>query len=198
MTIKIFLLGRPGSGKSTTAKHFEEISLKTKGWVLHRFNDHPILEQMLKSGDNRIAPDGKGFIVNDDAAFKDALKQLNKNVKGHLKLKLQNEIVVIEFARSNYTQAMKLFSKNVVKGAYCICIDTDIPVCITRTRERAVSQADLDNHPISVAALNRHYGKQKFPSQKDISNIWILNNQGGWEEFCNKVDPVINDILKEV
>ena len=198
MTVKIFLLGRPGSGKSTTAKYIEELSLKIKGWKLYRFNDHPILEQMLRKGDGRIAHDGDGFIVHDDTAFEDALKHLNIAVTKHLNLDQKDEIVVIEFARSNYTQAVSHFSKNVVEDAYCICINTDIPICITRTRERAVSQTNLDDHPISEKALNLHYATQNFPTQEDISNIWTFNNHGDWEEFRNEVDPVINDILKKV
>ena len=195
MTIKIFLLGRPGSGKSTTAKHIKE--LKTKGWKLYRFNDHDILEQMFRKGDRRIARDGDGFIVNDNTAFEDALVQLNDKVNKHLNLNLKREIVVIEFARSDYIQAVKKFSKKVVKDAYCICINTDISVCVTRTKARATSQTNPDDHPISRKALNLHYAIQDFPSQEDIANIWTLDNQEDWGEFRNRVDPLINDILKK-
>jgi len=198
MTVKIFLLGRPGSGKSTTAKYIGDAALKKNAWTFSRFNDHPILEQMLRSGDKRIALDGAGFIVTDDTAFEDALKQLNVAVNEHLQLVQQDEVVVVEFARSNYVQAMKQFSKHVVSDAYFICINTDIAICVSRTAKRANSHVDKDDHPISEEAMNTHYGYQQFPSKNDVNDMWILDNQGDWEDFLNEVDPVINRILKRV
>ncbi len=198
MTAKIFLLGRPGSGKSTTAKYIGEAALEKNGWQLPRFNDHPILEQMLKEGDKRIILDGAGFMVTDDTAFEDALKQLNVDVNEHLQHVQQGKVVVIEFARSNYVRAIKQFSENVIDDACFICINTDIAVCIDRITKRTNSQLDMDDHPISEEAMNTHYGDQQFPSKNDVSNIWILDNQGSWEDFLNEVDPIINKILKKV
>ncbi len=198
MSIKLFLLGRPGSGKSTAAKYIEEYA-KAQGWKTASFKDHGILYQLFQKDveQKRFLPEGDGFFVKDTSAFTEALELLEVDIISYIPTSQPNEVITIEFARENYVQVVQQLSQELVEDAYFLCIDTRIDVCIQRVYERATLPNGPDNHFVSKRALQKHYQKQHFPTKKEVKNIWVVANHGSWDEFVNKIDPVLNEILKQ-
>jgi nucleoside-triphosphatase THEP1 len=91
VSVKLFILGRPGSGKSTAYRHIKEfIKKRYVGWSTSRYNDYDILYQMFKieklglnvSKQKQFsAREYDGFDVIDFNVLDDSLKLLQKKVR---------------------------------------------------------------------------------------------------------------------
>ncbi len=147
--VKIFIVGRPGCGKSQAARYIEEL-LKREKLSVARVNDYTILKAMFESDTEgkQFHPtvDRKGFDVIDfsvlDIALKNAEQQAKKDLRSH-------NVVIIEFARDDYNIALKQFSKKFLKNAYFLFIDSGIETCIQRICERVKHQRTSDDYNVS-------------------------------------------------
>src|SRR5437588_9092638 len=90
MSIKLFILGRPGSGKSTAYHHIDDfVGQHFCGWSTIRYNDYNILREMFlfeklfqtdaKRRKFRVT-EHNGFDVIDFSVLDTALKELEKQV----------------------------------------------------------------------------------------------------------------------
>lgn len=138
----LFILGLPGSGKSTAARYIVD---HYKAWSTVRINDYDILYEM-----SRVDKEGKrfstttydgydGFDVLDHSAFDDALWKLKAIVAKQKRLFAKHKLIIIEFARDDYSKALKRFFPEFLedtKDAYFLFIDTDILTCKQRIQDR--------------------------------------------------------------
>src|ERR1700692_4538750 len=111
MGAKVFVLGRPGSGKSTVARHMIELASR-RGYQSLFVQDYDILYKMFLNDreHERFRPtDRGGFDVIDYTVLDSALQQMDKEIEDVLALK-GTDMVCIEFARNDYRAALNLFS----------------------------------------------------------------------------------------
>jgi thymidylate kinase len=212
MSIKLFILGRPGSGKSTAYRHIEEIVKKKKypGWTTSRYNDYDILYRMFKCekldlhGSKRkqfSAREYDGFDVVDFKVLDVSLKKLEKGVREEMSNK--DELIIIEFARQDYNEALKLFSSSFLKDAYFLFIEADMQTCIQRVNKRVNNPPSLDNHFVSKDIFTKYYSKQYIPRSIktrdgdciDKSRIKIINSRGTIQDFKMKVEEFVTHII---
>src|SRR5258708_35513962 len=113
MPHKIFILGLPGSGKSTISRYILKYMQRYHDeYSITRICDYDILYQMFKDD-----PDHKsfyptqhdGFYVKDPAMYVLALKKLEEIVVNDSDY-AKKDLVIIEFARTDYTKAFKNFN----------------------------------------------------------------------------------------
>src|SRR5437764_11643264 len=120
MVKKVFVLGLPGSGKSTAARYIEKLAQRNN-WSPIRFNDYDILYQWFQADkEGRIfsATEHCGFDVHDHSIFDEALKEVEKRVVGREKVAPEeNQLIIIEFARDDYCKALGLFSPTFLRNA---------------------------------------------------------------------------------
>ena len=123
MPIKVFLLGRPGSGKSTAfhaiAKYLEQ---KRQDWSLVRIKDYAILYEMFladNEGKKFCSIEHGGFEVLDFSVLDEASLKLEKHIKQNMSSTTNGKLVIIEFARSDYY-------KNHLNNSTAICYETPI------------------------------------------------------------------------
>src|SRR5450759_821323 len=163
MSVKLFILGRPGSGKSAAYRHIQKyVDLYHPEWSTKRFNDYDILLGMLLheklytnySEDKRqfSETDHDGFDVRDFTVLDTALKELEKQVRLRCSPS-KDEIIIIEFARDDYKHALKQFSANFLKDAYFLFIEADIKTCIQRVKNRVKLPQTSDDHFVSEDIL---------------------------------------------
>jgi thymidylate kinase len=211
MSIKLFILGCPGSGKSTAYRHIEEvIKNRYASWTTSRYNDYKILYEMfhfeelyLKENKNRKfkSREHNGFDVRDFTVLDTSLKQLEKRVREIMSIK--DELIVIEFARQDYIEALNLFSSSFLKDAYFLFIEADLQTCIQRVNKRVNNPPSLDNHFVSKYIFNKYYSKQIIPpgiitkkgDSIDKSRIKVINSQGAIEDFNIKVEEFVTHII---
>ena len=103
MVMKLFILGRPGCGKSTAARHIAMLA-RDNGWSAIHFNDYEILHKMFRNdiGSKKFRPMAYGgFDVTDPTVLHEALKELAGRVQEFTFSLEKERLVIIEFARSD-------------------------------------------------------------------------------------------------
>lgn len=205
MPVKLFILGRPGSGKST-ASHQIAATAWNKGRFVLLLKDYDILLRM-SHGDN-----GKekfktreygGFDVLDFSALEKALKDLEEKIHLHLPLEKRHTLL-IEFARDDYRKALGLLSPDLLKDAYFLFIKTDVETCIERIRERVAHPLTADDFFVSDDIMRGYYSQEISKSiasdlQRDFGitkPIEIMDNMGSHREFLEQVRRFAEQILE--
>jgi thymidylate kinase len=208
MSVKLFILGNPGSGKSTAFRHIKNILEQLyPDWSIVRFHDYDILQSMFlheklfcayRKDKQFCQAEHGGFDVLDFTVLDKALKKLEKQVR-HRYDPLRDELIVIEFARDNYYDALKQFKAPFLEDAYFLFIEADIDICIQRAKERVTDPPTPDNHFVSEEILVQYYDKRD--SKKDLlatigrKRLKVINSRGDLQDFKNKVGKYINMIL---
>lgn len=221
MAIELFILGLPGSGKSTAARHIVD---NCEDWSTVRINDYDILYEM-----SRADKEGKrfslttydgydGFDVLDHSAFDDALWKLKAiAVKKKRKRSFAKpELIIIEFARDDYSKSLKKFFPDFLedtKNAFFLFIDTDIPTCKQRIQDRVSKSPEKlikeDDRYVSPFIFETYYqadNRQYFASvasqlEEEFgipeSHIGVIEDSNlTLNEFENQVETFVGQILQ--
>ena len=147
----VFLLGRPGCGKSVVYKIIKEI-LEKKEIYSPRVDDFLTLKEILardKEFKRHILKDG-GFAVTDWTVVDEALSDLCKLVK---KEKADKKIIFIEFARDNYRHAFENFTKDVLDDSLILYLYSTFEECYKRNVAR-FQKAKKDGHDDHIVPLD--------------------------------------------
>lgn len=202
--MKIFVLGRPGCGKSQAISYIMELA-KRKKFSAVRVNDYEILWKLFLEDkkQERFLPteDREGFDVVDFSVLDVALKEAERSVKSYMWSK---KVVVIEFARDDYNIALRQFSKAFLKDAYFLFIDTNMTTCMQRIRDRVKkNRRTNDDKFVSERILNSYYREQHFSRKLMYSygiantRIRTISNQGDLSSFKDKVYRFTNAVFEQ-
>src|SRR5712692_1005580 len=167
MIVKIFVWGRPGSGKSSVFHYISEyVKQQHKTWVVSHFGDYEILCKMFQANTEPqkfSRTDYNGFDVLDLSVYDTALKELERRVQDCITFASSDEFLIIEFARRDYSTALKLLNSNFLQDAYIIFVETDVETCIQRIHKRAIHPTKPDDHFVSDHILRIRYDKDNKP-----------------------------------
>ena len=158
MAVKIFILGLPGSGKSTISHHIADY-VGERHWSTTHIYDYEILLQMYQGdtkGQFRSAGHG-GFDVLHLPVFDIALKELEQNVITYLSTALLKEIVLIEFSRNNYEGAFQQFNQEFLQDSYFLYLNVEREICKKRLRERTAAPNTSNDHYVSEYIFDTYY-----------------------------------------
>lgn len=211
MAIKIFVLGNPGSGKSTVSRYIVGYVLRQyKNWTANHVNDYGNLRKMFEEEreGRRFRPTKKygGFVVLDTDVYHEALEKLEKQV---LELDtISNKLIVIEFARNNYRKALRQFSSDFLRDSYFVFLDVDLETCMHRINMRIAHRETKDDYFVSSYVLNRYLHSHKDTRQYISSNlktdyeleeerVKVIANQNTKEEFEKPIIDFIDLIFKQ-
>jgi nucleoside-triphosphatase THEP1 len=209
MPIKVFLLGRPGNGKSTAfhaiAKYLEQ---KRQDWSLVRIKDYAILYEMFladNEGKKFCSIEHGGFEVLDFSVLDEASLKLEKHIKQNMSSTTNGKLVIIEFARSDYYESFKQFNSDLLRDSYFLFIETDVETCIQRIHERITLPIKADNHYVSDNILRSYYQKDNinyiisnFKKDYEISKkVEVIYNNGSMESFVEQVNRFVDFIFEQ-
>ncbi|MEM3402910.1 MAG: hypothetical protein QXT22_05460 [Candidatus Hadarchaeales archaeon] len=198
--VNVFLLGRPGCGKSAVF-HILERKLRSRGYKgeIKRIDDFPILKKIFETDTefkrHRPCPEG-GVKVTDDTVWDDLIKGLDQQAKEFLD---KDIILFIEFSRDSYRRAFRNFSPEVLKDSIVVYIDAPFDVCWERNVRRAKLEKGLDAHLVSREEMEKtylyddHEELQKYLSQPVIV---VKNDREGTELLEKELEKVV-DIIAE-
>jgi len=205
MTAKLFILGRPGSGKSAAARRIAVRANSQRFSALH-LNDYQILLRMSyadKEGQYfRPAKYANGFDVCNFEVLDVALTKLEEEASEQIR---RVELIIIEFARADYRDALKRFNPQFVQDAYFLYIDTDTDICIPRIYERTAHPQTPDDHFVSDAIVREYYGKdnraymvKNFRHEYNVpaERLWIIDNMRKLEDFEREIDHIAYTLLR--
>ncbi len=209
---KLFILGRPGSGKSTAARHIAKLA-KDIDWQVDRIqvdriNDYQILQKMIVSHSQcfDLRPDG-GFDARDASVLKDALILLKQDIE---RREAEDEesgfprrLLIIEFARDEYQEAMEIMSPVFTSNAHLLFTNADIDICLQRVHARTQCPRYEDDHPsFSDEIFINHYAKDNRPFIGELQqryasgrHIKIIENNDTLELFLDNVSCFWNQVL---
>ena len=208
MAVKLFLLGLPGSGKSTVARHIQEYVKKWE-WQTSHFSDYPILKKMsrkdIEHKQFKLLDHG-GLDVIDFTVVDTALKRLQQKIKRHIASKKSAELILIEFARPDYQHAFHQFSKKFLRDqdTYFLYLVTELDTCKRRISDRTTSPLFEDDYPVSEYIFEQYYHQddgQYLPDilekeyQIDQQHVRIINNNDSLEAASTEFDAFVHFIV---
>src|SRR4249920_3206050 len=109
MVTKVFLLGRPGSGKSTAANEIRRLA-EGRGWATQHIFDYRFLQDMFLLEKKEVTPDQEkkflpqgpeecnGFDVRDFSVLDTVLEKMAEEVRQvERRNSEKNELILLEF-----------------------------------------------------------------------------------------------------
>lgn len=215
MAQKLFILGLPGSGKSTIACHIVDYFKRNhKEWSSIRLSDYDILYSMFQEDQtqkNFYPTEHNGFYVKTPFMYDKALMQLEMEIASYDYA--ENTLIVIEFARSDYVHALANFSPAFLQDAYFLFLDADVETGMKRVRDRMKhpNPRSRDDHFVSKITFEfyRQKDNAKYLSEvaKRITNehsinpkkIKIMNNnKGPKKEFWDSIHAFVESIMESI
>lgn len=193
----VFLLGRPGSGKSSVAQLIGMFA-KDKGWITHHIYDYKPLQQMfLKevAEGKGIAPEKRTFSPKGPEKFQgfdvvdfsvldtvlemmadEVLAEIQNNERAYSK---QNILFLIEFARDDYSHALQKFGCDLLNGAYLLYLHVDVETCIDRVHRRVESDCRPQTyaHFVSDGIMRDYYGNDDWSDGRLQEYLALLQSR---------------------
>jgi len=206
MAVKLFVLGLPGSGKSTVARKIAEYVDKMD-WESTRINDYAILEQMFHDDaeHKQFKPaDCGGFDVLDFTVIDAALKRLEQATKQYILSTKLEGIILIEFARNDYRKAFQQFNQDFLQNAYFLYLDAETETCKQRIRDRINNPVFEDDYNVSEYIFEKYYHEDDGKDLPDFlekehrigkQQVRIIDNNCSLETASKKIDQFIDTII---
>lgn len=205
MAVKVFILGLPGSGKSTIARYISTFAGDRQRSTTH-INDYAILYKMFQEdAKEQFKPACHGgFDVLDLTVFDTVLKTLEQQVNQYFSTAKSDEIILIEFARNDYNEAFHQFSPEFLQNAYFLYLAVKIETCKSRIRERIANPTTPDDHFVSDYIFRAYYNED---NGRDISHILerdygidkrrvsAFDNNCSIQDASESIDPFIDTII---
>ena len=206
---KLFILGLPGSGKSTVSRAIIRYMNQTyKNWFVDRCCDYGILYNMFKKDTKRkdfYPVKYGGFYVTNPSKYNNALSQLETGSWSckHYTYGLQ----IIEFARGDYLKALDLFQNGFLSNSSFLFLYSDINTCIQRVDQRMKNPRSLDDHFVPEPTFERFI---KAESEEYLKNVcthvkesyWgknirfrVIDSGGTIDDTLSQVKPFIDEII---
>lgn len=205
----IFLLGRPGCGKSAVynqvikklkneqlAYDFPRVDDFSKLWSKFMEDDKNELEGKPRKY-SRKTEDG-GYKVINDKTWHELLQEVNTDI---IPMQKKGRVVFVEFSRDNYIDAFKNFSKDILNHALALYINVPFEICWQRNaaRHEKALKNGTDDHLVSKEEMEKTYKIDdglEFAKNSPLPVEIIDNSKNGEEYLKNQINNIIS-ILKE-
>lgn len=210
MSVKVLILGRPGSGK-TTAYYFIEKLLQSERCNVRRLRDYTFLRRMFEqereSGSyKRFRPTAHdGFDVTDFSVLKEVLVDVECEVSGMMSpYTHEKDFILVELARGEYSTALSAFSPEFLSETNILFIDADLETCAQRICERVTLAPSSDNHYVSDNILKNYYGQDnrnymeyQFKNDHHVERVVrVIENISSFGGFRKHVEQFVEEVLK--
>ena len=220
MGMTVFVFGLPGSGKSAAARHIQSFA-RQKKFRPRRFRDYPLLYKMFQDEQKANNEEKRfrstqylgydGFDVLDFDVFDEALQKLHHNILRRKKLPDDSrELLIIEFSRDDYCEALSFFPSLRLHNASFLFIDSDIATCKARIKARADHPRTLDDRYVSDYIFEVYYQRDHQQYMTEVAlqlnqqfgvpreHIHIIHNglEVSVQQFYQAVESFASDILE--
>lgn len=208
MAVKLFVIGPPGSGKSTVCRFIHKYVKERHGdWTVSHINDYVYLHKIFLAQtepDHFTATSHGGFIVRKLEVYDRVLQAVERQVLSASAEK-QKELLLIEFARDNYERAFEQFTPDFVADASFLYLHIDIEIGIQRIQERIGDPRSDDDYFVPEAIFERYKpgnswqyisGGLREEYLLDEKNIQIIENNGQLADIEDKIRHFVDFILE--
>jgi adenylate kinase family enzyme len=205
----VFLLGRPGCGKSAVYRLLGE-RIKQEGLAdgIERLDDFPILDELLaedKEFKRHVRKEG-GFEITDFSILDDVLKRMNERLK---ELKKPGKLIFVEFSRDSYDHALKNFDREVLDSSLLLYIYCPFDLCLKRNVERFKRRREaVDNHIVPTDLMRSYYKHDDYEElhlrsgeelrRRAPAELAVVRNDAEeFESLKGELEKVMDAINKE-
>ncbi len=194
----VFLIGRPGCGKSVAYRILEE-ELRARGYggEFKRADDFPFLKHIFDTDvehkRHRPAPVG-GVKVTDDRVWDDLARALNEEA---LRLQAPNRLLFVEFSRDNYVRAFKHFSPKILQNSLVVYVDAPFDLCWERNARRARKEKGLDAHLVSREEMEKTYARddhEELPKHVNVPVLVVKNDSDDLGKLRGELQKVVQKL----
>lgn len=208
----IFLMGRPGCGKSEIYRRVaEELKNRKLASDFLRVDDFPKLWAKFQDDDaadkvgkprkySRATADG-GYLVTNDGVWDEILKEVDAGLKD---LSRPGRAIFIEFSRPNYAHSiLENFSGSVLDAGVVVYIDCSFETCWQRNvrRHEAAVAAGGDDHLVSREEMEKTYlhdDRDALVKNSRIPVVVVDNEKDGTEHLAVATAAVLAEMEKIV
>lgn len=207
MAIPVFLLGRPGAGKSTAA-HFIELLSNRQDWSTIHLNDYPFLLAQFEAETNHLKfrpSDCGGFDVIDFSVLDTVLHSIEDKALAYMAN--PDTLLLIEFARNDYIQALQQFQRPFLHSAYFLFLKADLDICVSRVYQRSYHPTNRNDHFISEEMIRSYYQKDQntllihdLLSSYGVSDrqIYMIENKSTRHRFYEQIKVCTSEIIDNI
>jgi len=193
----VFLLGRPGCGKSAIYRELEaQLFERGQARTFERVDDSPKVwarieqdESREKAGQQRLhtrRTKAGDIVLASYDVFGEILEEVNDDV---LQIDTPDHIIFLEFARGNYVEAIQIFDERILRRAIVIYVDVDFDICWERNlaRYEATIAQGGDDHLTprhEMETWYRHDDRDTLVRylQDEGIPVVVVNNEADGEE----------------
>jgi thymidylate kinase len=206
---KLFILGLPGSGKSTVSREIIKYVNQTyKNWFVDRCCDYDILYNMFKRDIKRkdfYPVKNGGFYVTNPTKYDIALSKLETDSPSYKQS--QYGLQIIEFARGDYLKALNLFQDGFLSNSSFLFLYSDIDTCIQRINQRVKEPHSLDDHFVPERTFERFIKAEPEEYLKNVcthvqNSYWgqhsrfrIIDSRETLDDTLSQVKPFIDEMI---
>ncbi len=196
MSVIVFAVGRPGSGKSTAVRHMMDLAKLNSFSTIH-IRDYTILKGMSEGEEHKAkfrANEREGFDVVDLCAFDIALDQLMLYID-NLEQSKEYDVIFIEFARKTYKDSFEKLNRCLSNNYYILFVEAQLETCIKRIDERTTTLRGPDHHFISDEIMMSYYNVDNLHSMNDMFAEQLGLSYSRLKAICN--DSSLKKLKKE-
>jgi adenylate kinase family enzyme len=206
-----FLLGRPGCGKTALYRELSTRILESgRAETCERVDDFPKVWARLH-GDDDLEKEGKErlysrrsddgvYHITDETFLDEILKEVNADV---LKIDKPDHLIFLEFARTNYVEAMQHFDRRILDHCIAIYMEVSFDICWARNvaRHAADMSQEGDDHFVyreTMEKLYLHDDQDAFVLYMEAQNIPVLvvnNEADGKEHLRRQVEQLLKNLF---
>jgi hypothetical protein len=224
MAVVVFLLGRPGSGKSQIARCIKgdespaasdmEEKYLPENWETVHITDYKYLLRMFQEEEKqRLDPEKRyfessehgGFTVTNfgfsRAVLDKALKQVNVEILQETKDEQKQKLILVEFARSDYRNIKNVFDTKILESASVLYLQAELEVCVGRVHQRVLHYPRWeDDSFVPNDIMEGYYGEEDFVGLRRVfrkEKVEVINNNGDWNDTWVEVKGFIEKICLE-
>ncbi len=189
----IFIVGRPGTGKSTIRKPLSEMLENRLGAKIKEMDDYDSLKQMFLADlrCERFNPiGGGGFLIKDPAVFNEVLKRISSDCLASFETP---NTWVMEFARGHYLEAFNSFDSKILKKSVVIHMVCDKNKIFDRLDARAKS----GGANVTEEVINSFYkddDASEICQEMGIPCIEVENNTSA-NDLDKKLEMIYSDLI---
>lgn len=206
MTVKLFVLGFPGSGKSTIARHIEK-NMRDRNLSAVHISDYAILRKMFEEDTDHKqfkAAEHGGFNAIDLTVFDIALQKLAAKIKEQHPAGSATELILLEFARNDYRRALHQFSPAFLQDTYFLYLDASIDICKQRIQDRIAHPSFEDDYYVSDYIFDTYYRQDDGQYLSNIlereyqihkQQVKIINNNDSLEAASTEINAFVHFIV---